>query len=132
MDSMVGYHGKYEYLGKFASRLDDILNYIPARLTALLLVLASFVSGRGARASWQVALSDHSKTESPNAGWPIAAVAGALRVRLEKEGHYALGNADSPLVPETIDASLQLVQITALVWAVICFAAGGIYFALTA
>ncbi|MFC1864895.1 CobD/CbiB family cobalamin biosynthesis protein, partial [Chloroflexota bacterium] len=96
LDAMVGYHGEYEYLGKFASRLDDVLNFIPARLTALLLVLASFLSGRGARASWQVTLREHSKTESPNAGWVMAAVAGALSVQLERVGHYRLGEADTP------------------------------------
>ncbi|MFC1956504.1 adenosylcobinamide-phosphate synthase CbiB, partial [Chloroflexota bacterium] len=81
MDAMVGYHGKYEYLGKFASRLDDMLNFIPARLTALLLVLA-FMSRNNGRASWRVAVTGHSQTESPNAGWPIAAIAGALNVQL--------------------------------------------------
>ena len=131
LDAMVGYHGKYEYLGKFASKLDDALNFIPARLTALLLILASFLSGRGARASWQIALGEHSKTESPNAGWTIAAVAGALNIQLEKIGHYKLGKPGAPLIPETIDASLQLVQIAALTWVVICFMVGGIYFALT-
>ncbi len=131
LDSMIGYHGKYEYLGKFSSKLDDILNFIPARLTALLLVLASFLSGRGARASWQVALSEHSKTESPNAGWPIAAVAGALNIQLEKEGQYKLGKSGTPLIPDTIDASLQLLGIAASIWVIICFTAGGIYFALT-
>jgi len=132
LDSMIGYHGKYEYLGKFASKLDDFLNYLPARLTALLLVLASFATGRGARAPWQVVLSEHSKTESPNAGWTIAAVAGALDVQLQKEGHYTLGKAGTPLIPETIDASLQLAQITALAWVVVCFTAGGTYLVLTA
>ena len=87
LDAMVGYHGEYEYLGKFASKLDDVLNFIPARLTALLLVVAAFLSKRSASASWRVALSDHSKTESPNAGWPMAAVAGALNVQLETVGH---------------------------------------------
>ncbi|MFC1954921.1 cobalamin biosynthesis protein, partial [Chloroflexota bacterium] len=91
IDSMVGYHGKYEFLGKFSSQLDDILNYIPARLSALLLVLASTFSGRGAQASWQVALNEHYKTESPNAGWTIAAVAGALNIQLEKVGQYKIG-----------------------------------------
>ncbi len=132
LDAMVGYHGKYEYLGKFTSKLDDVLNFIPARLTALFLVLASFLSGRGARASWQVALSEHSKTESPNAGWTMTAVAGALNVRLENIGHYKLGKAGAPLVPETIDASLQLMQIAVLIWVVICFIVGGIGFAVTA
>ncbi len=131
LDAMVGYHGKYEYSGKFASRLDDILNFVPARLTALLLVLATFLSGRDGRTSWRVALSEHAKTESPNAGWSMAAVAGALNVRLEKAGHYKLGNVNTPLAPETIDASLQLMQITALAWVLICFAAGGIRFVVT-
>ncbi len=130
LDAMVGYHGKYEYLGKFASKLDDVLNFIPARLTALLLVLASFLSGRGVRASWQVALSEHSKTESLNAGWTMAAVAGGLNVQLEKVGHYKLGKAGTPLIPGIIDASLQLMQIAALIWVVICFTVGGIRFVL--
>jgi len=127
LDSMIGYHGKYEYLGKFPSRLDDVLNFIPARLTALLLVLAAFFSGRGGRRSWQVALGDHSKTESPNAGWPMAAAAGALNVQLEKVGYYKLGRANVVLVPETIDESLSLVQIAAVTWVLVCFAIEVIY-----
>ncbi|MFC1958783.1 cobalamin biosynthesis protein [Chloroflexota bacterium] len=132
LDAMVGYHGKYEYSGKFASKLDDVLNFVPARLTALLFVLASFLSRRGAKASWRVALSEHSKTESPNAGWTMAAVAGALNVQLEKVGSYKLGKTGAPLIPETIDASLQLVQIAALIWVIISFVAGWIYFVITA
>ncbi len=131
LDAMVGYHGKYEYLGKFISRLDDVLNFIPARLTALLLVLATFLSRRDTRASWQVMLSEHSKTESPNAGWPMAAVAGALNVQLEKAGHYKLGKADACLIPESINAALKLVLIAMLSWTVICFTVGVIYFVIT-
>ena len=132
LDSMIGYHGKYEYLGKFSSRLDDVINYVPARLTVLLLVLASLTTGKESRNSWRVALKEHSRTESPNAGWTIAAVAGALNVRLQKEGHYVLGEAGAQPVPETIDSSLQLTQAAALIWSIACFAAGGIYLALTA
>ena len=129
LDAVVGYHGKYEYLGKFASRLDDVLNFIPSRLTALLLVLATFLSRRDGRTSWRVALTEHAKTESPNAGWPMAAIAGALNVQLEKTGHYKLGKPSASAVPETIDDSLELVQIAMLVWVLICLTAGGIYFA---
>ena len=129
LDAVVGYHGKYEYLGKFASRLDDVLNFIPSRLTALLLVLATFLSRRDGRTSWRVALTEHAKTESPNAGWPMAAIAGALNVQLEKAGHYKLGKPSASAVPETIDDSLELVQIAMLVWVLICLTAGGIYFA---
>ncbi|MFC2018987.1 cobalamin biosynthesis protein [Chloroflexota bacterium] len=131
MDAMIGYHGKYEYLGKFASRLDDILNYIPARLTALLLVWAAFLSGRKGWASWRVAFKEHPKTESPNAGWPMAAIAGALDVQLEKVGSYKLGRAGKPLVPGTIDASWQLALIAALSWVSICAIAGVVYFVIT-
>jgi len=131
MDAMIGYHGKYEYLGKFATKLDDGLNFIPARLSALLLVLAAFLSRRDARNSWQTALGSHSRTESPNAGWPMAAVAGALNVQLEKKEHYKLGKAGAPLVPETIDASLRLTQIAGLGWALICFIVGVVYFVYT-
>ena len=62
LDAMIGYHGKYEYLGKFACRLDDVLNFFPARLTALLLVLSAYLSRRHGQRSWQVALYEHTKT----------------------------------------------------------------------
>ena len=132
LDAMVGYHGKYEYLGKFACRLDDVLNFIPARLTALLLVLAAFLSGRSGRAAWQVALKEHIETESINAGWPMAATAGALGVQLEKVGYYKLGKANTPLRAKTIDDSLKLVYLAVSAWILICFAVGGIQFVLTA
>jgi len=131
LDAMVGYRGEYEYLGKFASRLDDILNFIPARLTALLLIMATFLSRRNGQMSWRVALREHAKTESPNAGWSMAAVAGALNMQLEKVGHYKLGKVNAPPVPETIDNSLKLAQIAMLVWVLICFTVGGIHFVLT-
>ena len=131
LDAIIGYHQKYEYLGKFASRLDDVANFIPARLTALLLVSAAFLSKRDSRASWQVALSDHSKTESPNAGWPMAAIAGALNVRLEKAGHYQLGKASAPPAPPVIDTALRLMGLAALIWVIICFAVGVSYVVVT-
>ncbi len=122
LDSMIGYHGEYEYLGKFPSRLDDGLNYIPARLTALLIVLAAFFSGRGGRRAWRVVLADHSRTESPNAGWPMAAAAGALDVQLEKVGQYKLGRMNQPLTPGTIGGAVKLLGIAAAVWMLVCYA----------
>ncbi|MFC2001771.1 cobalamin biosynthesis protein [Chloroflexota bacterium] len=131
LDAMIGYHGKYEYLGKFASRLDDVLNFIPARLAALLLVLAAFLLRKDGRASWQVALSEHAKTESPNAGWPMAAVAGGLNVRLEKVEHYQLGKTSTSPLPETIDDTLGLAQTAMLAWVLICLMIGVIRFVIT-
>lgn len=122
LDAMIGYRGKYEHLGKFAAKLDDVVNLVPARLTALLLVLAAFLSKGDGRASWRVMLRDHARTESPNAGWPMSAAAGALSVKLEKVRHYQLGEANAPLFPQTIDAALSLVGISAVIWLIICFA----------
>jgi cobalamin biosynthesis protein CobD/CbiB len=56
----------------------------------------------------------------------MAAIAGALNVQLEKEGHYKLGKANAELVPNTIDATLKLVLIAMLLWVVICLMAGGV------
>ena len=89
LDAMLGYRGAYEWLGKAAARLDDVVNLVPSRLTAALLVLAAGFK-RGCPA-WQVAWRDHGRTASPNAGWPMAAMAGALGLQLEKAGHYRLG-----------------------------------------
>ncbi len=92
LDAMIGYRGRYEHLGKCAARLDDLLNLVPARLTAALIVLGAPLVGGDARSALATARRDHHKTASPNAGWPMSAMAGALGVQLEKVGHYRLGD----------------------------------------
>lgn len=118
-DAMIGYHGEYEHLGKFAARLDDILNFIPARLAALLIVVASWIHNQNWLASWRIMVRDHSKTESPNAGWTISAAAGALGIQLEKLGYYCLGDNRYPLTSEIIDASLRILVLVAVAWSLI-------------
>jgi adenosylcobinamide-phosphate synthase len=96
LDAMIGYRGRYEYLGKGAARLDDLLNLIPARLTAGILILGAAVNGDQPAQALVIAWRDHAKTASPNAGWPMSAMAGALGVQLEKVGQYRLGDAFRP------------------------------------
>ena len=120
LDAMIGYHGEYEYLGKVAARLDDGLNFIPARLSGLLIVAAAYLYRKDGRNAWQVMLADHGNTESFNAGWPMSAAAGALRTRLEKAGHYSLGNANSSLSPQLILPGVRLMVVSALLWVVLC------------
>jgi len=116
-DAMIGYHGKFEYLGKFAARLDDVLNFIPARITGLLIVAAAHrVRAADGRSAWRIMRRDHSLTESPNAGWPMSAMAGSLDTRLEKVGHYRLGDANRSLSPDCIDTAVKLMLITVLLW----------------
>jgi adenosylcobinamide-phosphate synthase len=114
VDSMMGYHGKLEYAGKAGARLDDLLNLIPARITALLLVVAGAVAGADVRGGLRVLLRDGARTESPNAGRPMAAMAGLLGVRLFKAGHYQLGDARHALRAGHITAAWRIVSIASL------------------
>jgi adenosylcobinamide-phosphate synthase len=126
-DAMIGHHGEFEYLGKFAARLDSVVNFIPARITALIIVLAAWVRKRNASAAWHIMLRDRRRTESPNAGWTMSAIAGALGVQLEKVGYYKLGDNHHSLSLRTIDASLQIVMTTALIWSLLIILVEVIY-----
>ena len=117
LDAMIGHHGEYEYLGKAAARLDTIVNFIPARLGALTLILACWLARARAGAAWRIMLRDAGKTESPNAGWTMSAAAGALGVQLEKVGYYKLGESLNSLSLESIDMTLKIMTIAAGVWA---------------
>jgi adenosylcobinamide-phosphate synthase len=89
MDSMVGYRNeRYREFGWAAARLDDLLNWLPARLTALLLVTAALPLGLDARGAWRVTRRDARRHASPNAGFPEAAAAGALGVQLGGAARY--------------------------------------------
>ncbi|MDM0072950.1 adenosylcobinamide-phosphate synthase CbiB [Variovorax sp. J2P1-59] len=107
-DAMWGYRGEregrvWEWAGKWAARADDVLSWLPARLTALLLLGCSFFSctRKGARE----VRSEARKTPSPNSGWPMAAMALSLGVRLAKPGVYALNPAGRPpSTPDTLRA----------------------------
>jgi len=101
MDAMIGYRGQYEYLGKVPARLDDLLNLLPARFTALCIVVAAGLCGNHTWQAWRVVWHDHKFTASPNAGWPMSAAAGVLGVRLEKVGHYCINkNGRIPTVAD--------------------------------
>ena len=92
VDSMLGYRDmEREWLGKFPARLDDVLNFIPARLTGSFIVLAAPSCGASLANAWKIMWRDSSVTASPNAGVPMSAMAGALGVELEKVDHYQLG-----------------------------------------
>ena len=90
LDSMIGHHdSQYEYFGKFAARLDDAVNAVPARIAGLLIVITAAIGigTRGGRA-WSAVLDDAEKHRSVNAGWPEAAMAGALGLALAGPRHY--------------------------------------------
>ncbi|MGI9953220.1 adenosylcobinamide-phosphate synthase CbiB [Moorellaceae bacterium AZ2] len=101
LDSMLGYKNeRYLYLGRVAARVDDVANFIPARLTACLLCLAAFLfNGRG-RQAWQTVRRYGRCHPSPNSGYPEAAVAGALGLRLGGVNYYHGRPEERPFIGE--------------------------------
>lgn len=110
LDAMIGYRGRYEYLGKAAARLDDILNLIPARISALIIAIAGWLRFHSIRQTLLVMSKDGHTTESPNAGLPMAAMAGTLGITLEKEGHYQLGSGMRQPGAADIEESVRIMQ----------------------
>ena len=126
LDSMIGYHGKYEYTGKIAARLDDLVNLVPARLSALMLLAAGccrWVDDAGdreahagklsVRRGWRIMRNDHGVAESPNAGWTMSALSGLIGVVLEKRGHYVLGGDLRHPVAADIGTAVRLAYLVA-------------------
>jgi adenosylcobinamide-phosphate synthase len=112
-DSVLGYRDvDREWLGKVPARLDDLANLIPARLTALMTILAAPVAGGRSSRAFRIWWRDARRTASPNAGHPMSAAAGALGVELEKVGYYRLG--EGLRLPEVadIDRSVRLLAGT--------------------
>ncbi|MCK9587561.1 cobalamin biosynthesis protein [Methanothrix soehngenii] len=108
MDSMIGYKKPgLKELGYAGARLDDLANWIPARLSIILIALAR---PRGALSAIRAALKYHSATPSPNSGWPMAAAAGSLGIRLEKPGQYILLEENPDPKTQDISRAIGLMQ----------------------
>lgn len=117
-DSMWGYHDPaHEWLGKSAARLDDALNWLPARLAAALLIASAALCGEDARQAWRTRRTQANRTASPNAGQTMAAMAGALGVTLTKRGHYTLAGGDQPVTPDTLRRARRVVRTAAILGA---------------
>jgi len=121
LDSMVGYRDeKYRDIGWSSARLDDVLNYLPARLTALLMVSASFLIGLDGKNAWRIVRRDHANHLSPNCAWSEAAAAGALHIQLGGTHDYfgkpvekpTIGDPDRPAEREDILRSNRLLYVT--------------------
>ena len=117
LDSMVGYKDDYfKEIGWMSARLDTLANYVPARITAFLMVVSARMLGADWKNSLSILHRDHAKTFSPNAGYPMATMAGALRVRLEKIGHYSLGDSQEPASLEKCRAAISIMKLTTLLF----------------
>ena len=124
LDGMVGFKDKEHInIGWFSANLDTVVNYIPTRLTALLMIVAAAILGKDARNAWRISKRDHAKTPSRNHGWPMAVMAGALKVQLENPGLYILGDSLEPLTGDKILGALRIRDVTIILWALLCIGA---------
>lgn len=116
LDAMIGYRDERRYVGAASARLDDILNWIPARLSALLLLASAMILRYPVSRAWAIAWRDHDKTPSPNGGWSMATMAGILGLQISKPGIYQLGDARGPSHEQDLLASWTLAQISSLLF----------------
>lgn len=128
LDSMVGYlDEKYRDIGWASAKLDDLLNYLPARVTGLLMCVAAFLTGMDGRGAFRIMRRDHANHLSPNCAWPESAAAGALGIRLGGAHEYfgktvvkpTIGDDIRPAEPRDILRTNRLMYGAALLWAAI-------------
>lgn len=113
LDSVIGFKDQEHInLGWFSATLDTLINYVPSRFSAVLIVLASAILGEDWRGAWKIAGRDQAKISSINHGWPIAAMAGALRVQLEKPGYYVVGDAVEVPSSQHIKRALRIRNVS--------------------
>ena len=112
LDGMVGFKDpEHLHIGWFSAVSDTIVNYIPARLTTILIILAAAILGEDYKNAWKIARRDQAKISSINHGWQMASMAGALRVKLEKPGQYAVGDPIEDLDANKIIRTLKIRNI---------------------
>lgn len=137
MDSMVGYRNeKYRYFGTAAARFDDVLNFIPARLSGVLMVCAASIARLDAKGAWRIFLRDRRKHASPNSAHTEAACAGALDVALAGDAWYfgklvekpTIGDALRPVEAADIVRANRLLYATASLSLVLCLALGWVIY----
>lgn len=138
MDSMVGYRNqRYEQFGRCAARLDDVLNYIPARICALVMMLTCPLCGLSAQNAWRIWRRDRHKHASPNSAQTEAVMAGALGVQLAGDAWYAgklyqkptIGDAARPIEAQDIRWAHRMLLVTSLLLLLLSILLRGILYA---
>lgn len=111
LDSMIGYRDeRYREFGWLSAKLDTVLNYASARVTSLIILLTGL---KDLKKNLSFLMENHHRTESVNAGWPLAAMAARLKVRLEKKGHYVVGEGFKNPCWRDVDAALRVMKTSA-------------------
>lgn len=119
-DSMIGYKTEiFRNVGWFAANCDKILNFLPSRLTSLVMIISCMILKKDWKHSIRIMKRDGPKTESPNAGYPMATLAGALGIRFEKIEHYVLGDGNSELSERHFKSAISIMKMTSILFVLI-------------
>lgn len=117
IDSMIGYKTNlFRNVGWFGANCDKVLNYLPARITSIVMILGAMILGHDWRKSFQIIKRDSKNTESPNAGYPMAALAGALGTRFEKINHYSVGEGNLVLTKTHLRSAIVLMKVSSILF----------------
>lgn len=135
MDSMIGYKNeKYLYFGRGAAKLDDVLNYIPARITAMLFLFSALILGFDYRNAYRIMQRDAAKHPSPNGGYAEATMAGALHIRLGGMNSYFgrksfrayMGDAMILIAPQHIMAAIRMMYTATVLFIIVLYTMFGL------
>jgi len=117
VDSMIGYKTTlFKNVGWFGAKCDTVLNYAPSRLTGLVMILGALILGYNWKESLYIMRRDSGKLESTNAGFPMAALAGALGTRLEKMDYYTIGNGSIEFTKSHIMSAVTLMKVSSILF----------------
>ncbi len=120
IDSMIGYKTTFfKHIGWFGANCDKILNYLPARITGLVMILSAIILRIDWKSSYQIMRRDGLKPESPNSGYPMAAMAGALGTQFEKINHYTIGDGDLEFTMTHITSAIKMMKVTSILFSCI-------------
>lgn len=116
-DSMIGYKTDiFKNIGWFGATCDTIMNFVPSRLTGLVTIISAAILQNNWKESYRIMMRDGKKTESHNAGYPMAALAGALETKFEKINHYELGDGKITLTKEHVNSAIAMMKLTSILF----------------
>ncbi|MBQ2665521.1 cobalamin biosynthesis protein [Methanobrevibacter sp.] len=119
MDAMLGYKSEeLSYIGYFPAKIDDVLNYIPARISGIFVVFSAYLLGLDGKNAYKIMMRDARKCPSPNSGYTMATTAGALNIQLIKKETYILGDDNKDITADDISKAVKLSKTTIILYTI--------------
>ena len=119
LDAMLGYKSEeLIHIGFFPAKIDDVLNYIPARISGIFVVISAYLLGLDGKNAYKIMMRDARKCPSPNSGYTMATTAGALNIQLVKKETYILGDDNKDITKDDISKAVKLSKLTMILFTI--------------